>query len=196
MSSSGPLRALVVEGIDVARRVLEQVLQASFTRPVVIDLLKSPREVPDDTRAWDLMLVDIDHDTESACDVLHRADAGTWRVATTLYDDEDRLLPALRSGVHGYLLKQDRLERQIEILQRTVLGMPEITPAMARCLLQEARAQAQDDHDMRLALTALGRGASVRETAREIGRTAAQVEALVVDVYRSIGKSSPKGLQL
>ena len=196
MTTPDPLRALVVEGIDVARRVLEQVLQSSFTRPVVIDLLKGPEQVPEDTKGWDLLLVDIDHDTEAACAVLRRADARAWRLATTLYDDEDRLLPALRSGVHGYLLKQDRLERQIEILQRTVMGMPEITPAMARCLLQEARSQGQDDHDMRRALSALGRGASVRETAREIGRTAAQVEALLVHVYRSIGRPSPNGLQL
>lgn len=185
------LRVLVVEGSLVARDVLEQVLKTSFKRPLAMTALSSPSEVPPTIQGWDLVLVDIDQAPEAACEVLQRADRRAWRLATTLYDDEDRLLPALKSGVHGYLLKQDRVERQIEVLQRTVMGMPEITPAMARCLLQESRAQAVEASDMRSALAALGRGASIREAAREMGRSVAEIEAIVVSAYRTMGRARP-----
>lgn len=191
LTGAAPLRVLIVEGSVVATEVLEQVLQASFTRPVAIDAMTSPADVPAQTEPWNLVLVDIDQYPEAACAVLRRTHPRAWRLATTLYDDEDRLLMALRSGVHGYLLKQDRVERQIEVLQRTVMGMPEITPAMARCLLQEARAAGDGTPEMNLALASLGRGASVRETARELGRTIPEIEALVAQVYRSVGQASP-----
>lgn len=180
------LRVLMVESTGIAREILETVLHGSFRRPVEIEKWGSIYEVQGNLTRWDLALVDIDQDTVQACGLLSRTGSNTWRVATTLYDEEDRLMMALRSGVHGCLLKQDKVERQIEILQRAVMGMPEVSPAMARCLLMESAARGEDYPHRTQALAALARGASLREAARELRRPVRDVEEIVAEAYRAI----------
>ena len=182
------VRALLVEGSLVASDLLHHVLQSSFTRPVRIETISTPASAADRLEGWDLVLVDIDLDPEGSLALLSRIERKTWRLATTLYEDEDRLLPALRCGIHGYLLKQDRPERQIESLQRAVTGRPEITPAMARAMLQHLRQEGSGSEMMVRVLNALGRGASIRETARELDVPAPTVEAMAAEAYRTIGR--------
>lgn len=184
-----PVRTLLVEGSFVASDLLHHVLHSSFTRPVMIETIQTPAAAADRIEGWDLVLVDIDLDPEGSLALLGRVEPRAWRVATTLYEDEDRLLPALRCGIHGYLLKQDRPERQIECLQRAVTGRPEITPAMARAMLQHLRTLATTPEMMIRVLTSLGRGASIRETARELDAAAPSIEAVAAEAYRSIGQT-------
>lgn len=180
----GPCRVLVVDDSPVARAVLDQALRASFRVPVELTATSDLSGVKPRDDRWHLMLVDIDHDTDGTCDHWARLAVACWRVATTLYDDEERLMTALGCGAHGYLLKQDPIERQIEMLQRIVQGSPDVTPAMARGLVGMVPSTHPDADLTRDALGAIGRGASLREVARELGRPVSEVEALVTDAYR------------
>lgn len=180
----GPCRVLVVDASPVARAVLNKVLLASFRVPVETTEMGDLSTVTPKDDRWHLMLVDIDHDTDVTCDQWARLAVPSWRVATTLYDDEERLMTALGSGAHGYLLKQDPIERQVEMLQRIVQGSPDVTPAMARGLAGMVEHSHPDADLTRDALGAIGRGANLREVARELGRPISEIEALIIDAYR------------
>ena len=191
-------RALLVEGSFVARDMLMRVLNGSLNSPVEVLAVPTPREAPPQPGPLSLALVDIDLDPDGACELLSSMPPAVWRLATTLYDDEDRLLPALDAGIHGYLLKQDRYEQQVESLQRIVQGRPGLTPAMARSLLDHLRGHEEFSEALAAALTSISRGLSLREAARAQDATVPELEALVASVYRmrhgstsSTGPASP-----
>lgn len=182
------LRVLLVEGTRVAQALLERALRACFVQTLELRVCRTPQEALAGSLDVELALVDLDLEADPALRLLGRLPRETWRIATTLYGDEDRLLPALRCGVHGYLLKQDSQERIVESLQRTVSGRPDLTPALARGLTEHLPPQAPDAAIQHRLLSILGRGASVREAAQELETTTHEVEVLVASIYRSIAQ--------
>jgi DNA-binding NarL/FixJ family response regulator len=182
-----PPRALLVEGSAVARNILERVLKTAVLSDLHVLAVAVPQDVPDQLDDVGVALVDIDLDDEAALSLIRRLPRRCWRLATTLYDEEERLLPALGTGVHGYLLKQDRYERQVEVLQSVLRGRPELSPAMARAALESLRQKASRaqplDAGLEQALGHLGRGRSVKETARAMKITGDEVAGLVAHVY-------------
>ena len=128
------------------------------------------------------------------------ADATTWRhaqrpgvhgrdwlwVATALFADDERLLPAIRAGAAGFLLKEQRLEVQVETLQAIARGRPPISPGLARTagsLLFQV--PSQDDRRARLQPVAnlLGRGFVAREAAQQLGLSRQAFEDRVRSLY-------------
>ncbi len=187
----GPLRALLVEGSAVACGILERVLNSALVQAVDVTVVTTPDEAPPDLEGLDLALVDIDRDDAPALGLLARLPRRCWRLATTLYDEEDRLLPALETGVHGYLLKQDRYERLVEGLQRVLRGRPEMSPALARSVLESLRQSGQLEPRTEQTLASLGRGRSVRETARALKISAEEVESAQARVFRLVQQARP-----
>lgn len=183
------LRALLVEGSGVARTMLTRVLHSALVQPVEVVAVATPQEAPHALGDLGMALVDIDLDDAGGRSLLERLPPTCWRLATTLYDEEERLMPALETGVHGYLLKQDRYERQVESLQRAVRGRPELSPAMARSVLERLRRSGQLDHRTEQTLASLGRGRSVRETARALQLSAEEVELAQARVFRLVRQS-------
>lgn len=183
-------RALLVEGSTVARALLIGVVEQCFTQPVEISSVRTPQEALLQHWSVDLALVDLDLEPLPALRVLGRLPPSAWRIATTLYDDEDRLLPALRGGIHGYLLKQDPRVRLVESLQRTVTGRPHLTPALARSLLHHVPPGLEDAQRLSRFLGVLGRGASLHEAAVELECRASDIDALIASIYGLMGRSA------
>lgn len=175
--------ALLVEGSGVASDLLKRVVQSALRESVDMSIVATPQEAPADLARFQLALIDIDLDDQAALALLHRLPPSCWRVATTLYDEEDRLLPALQIGVQGYLLKQDRYERQVEGLQRILRGCPEISPSMARCLLENLRHTGRMPTMVEQSLEGLGKGSSLKETARALGLPVEDVQANVARAF-------------
>jgi DNA-binding NarL/FixJ family response regulator len=176
----------VVEGSGVAAKVLERVVLTALTVPLEVQVFSAPQRAPADLTAFGLALVDIDLDDRAAQHLLERLPRHCWRVATTLYDEEERLLPALQAGVHGYLLKQDRYERQVERLQRILRQSPEISPALARSLLEHLRLQRLHrllQPMVEQTLDGLGKGSSPKEVASRLNVRMEEVDAAVVQVF-------------
>jgi len=66
------------------------------------------------------------------------ADAkGTKVVILTGDDDDDKLFEAIKSGAHGYVLKNLKADEFFSLLERVAGGEPGLTPALARKLLNE-----------------------------------------------------------
>lgn len=177
------IRVLLVEGSGVARGLLESAVRAAVSDRVALTAVTKPRDAPEDLTDLAIALVDIDLDDSGSLNLFAKLPAKCWRLATTLYDEEDRVIPALEAGIHGYLLKQDPLERLVESLQRTLRGRPEISAGIARSALEVLRQDGSIESRLEQTLDSLGHGRSVRETARALRITADEVEQMQALVF-------------
>lgn len=182
-SLTPPAPTLLVEGSAVALQMLERVLRTAVHVPLELIVSYSAQDVSVELAPVRLALIDIDTDDAAATALIKRLPTTCWRVATTLYDEEERLLPALQLGIHGYLLKQDRYERQVEGLQRILRGMPELSPALARSVLAGLQQTGAMDPQVEQVLDALGRGRSIREAARTLKLSLRDVQGVVARAY-------------
>jgi DNA-binding NarL/FixJ family response regulator len=58
-------------------------------------------------------------------------------IVLTASDDDSKLFEAIKSGAKGYLLKDLKADRFLELLRGVEKGEPALSPALARKLLQE-----------------------------------------------------------
>jgi DNA-binding NarL/FixJ family response regulator len=63
----------------------------------------------------------------------------TTIVVLTVRDDDEKLFEALKSGAQGYLLKDIRSHKMVEMLQSAMNGEAAITPSLAGRVLAEFR---------------------------------------------------------
>ena len=68
----------------------------------------------------------------------------TLIIVTTIFDDEEHLFDALRSGANGYLLKGHSASELQGYLQEAVSGRPALSPRIAQSMLSFFR-NAQSD---------------------------------------------------
>ena len=105
----------------------------------------------------------------------------------TIFDDEDRVLQAVRAGASGYLLKGAPTERIVEALHDVCSGGSVIQPRLARGLLR--RLQPASDPAARLTpreteiLTLIATGMSNRAAAEHLGVSRATVRTHLEHIY-------------
>ena len=189
------VHGLMVEANGIARKVLEQVLAQGLMQRVDVRWIRSPRDFRRETTPTlpAIALVDLDHAPDEACALLASLPASCLKIATSLYEDEERLLPALKCDLHGYLLKQDRLEQQIEHLQKIVRGAPVMSPILARALLDLPPCELKwlETRDTAM-LEQVARGLGPREIARHHGLNLAEQDAAISRVYQAMGRQPCK----
>jgi len=177
------VRALLVESSAATRLMMQRVLNAALLEPIEVQLAVTARGAPEDLSGFRLALVDIDLVNHEALKLLCRLPCACWRVATTLNDDDDRLVQALRVGVHGVLLRQDRYERQVEGLQRILRGCPEVSPSLARRLLDVHKDQDELGPELERVLICRGKGSSLKEAALALNLSISEVQDLLTRVF-------------
>lgn len=196
------VKALILESNPVARECLRRVVAESFSGGSDIDEATNPTEAVQrlqaaQPRPYDLLLLDLEHPEGRWSDVLACvAGQPAVKVVCTLHADDDQLFAALRAGADGYLLKQDRFEVMAEQLQRIAQGMPPLTPGIARRAAarlhpdQAPSGCALSARETQL-LSAVGRGFTTKEIARQMGVDAAVLQALVQAVYGKLAADPP-----
>ena len=99
----------------------------------------------------DLVLMDLsmpELDGLGAARILAAEDPPVRVVMLTASDENADLFEAIKSGAQGYLLKDLEADDFFALLERANQGEPELTPSLARRLLQEfAKPQAQQPAD-------------------------------------------------
>ncbi len=200
---------LILEDNPVARSFLCRVVRESFSNTSDLceasDLGTARRYLarpepgtPEHAspREFRLILIDLELPEGDALGFLSElAGHAALKVVTTLNSDDEHLFPALERGAHGYLLKEDRFEVQVEELQRIVRGHSPLSPAIARRLLTyfrgdtcpRERALSTPENEV---LTYLSKGFSVKEIANLMGITWPAVSEHVKSVYRKLAPSS------
>ena len=110
-----------------------------------------------------------------------------------MYSDDERLFDLIRLGAAGYLLKEDRLEVQVEQLQRIAHGEPPLSPAIARCALAVLGSSSNtagnivglepEESDV---LNRLSRGYTMREVAGSLSLRPGSISAHIAAIYRKV----------
>lgn len=93
----------------------------------------------------DVVLLDLGLPRMSGMDVTRALKATLPAIEVlifTIFDEEDKVLEAIRAGASGYLLKGATGEKIVQALQEVCAGGTVIQPSLARRLLQHFRAPA------------------------------------------------------
>lgn len=152
---------------------------------------------------FDLAVIDINLPdgigTELVAE-LRQAGSETYVVMATIFDDDRHLLPALRAGAQGYLLKDQPRERLLSQLRGISSGQPPLSPSVARRILrhvqQQASPPAETIPEISLtereteALTLLARGFNRHDIATAMGITANTVAGYTKSIYAKLEVSS------
>lgn len=111
----------------------------------------------------------------------------------TVFDDEERVLAAIRAGAAGYLLKGAALGRVVEAIQDVHAGGTVIQPSLARLLLRHFQPQAPAlpptatlTPREREILQIVGKGLSNREAAEVLGCSRATVRTHLEHIYEKL----------
>ncbi|MCA9664432.1 MAG: response regulator transcription factor [Myxococcales bacterium] len=112
----------------------------------------------------------------------------------TIFDDEERVLQAVRAGASGYLLKGAPVEKIVEALHDVSGGGSVIQPRLARALLrrlQPARAEAAKltPRETEI-LTLIAKGLSNRTAAETLGVSRATIRTHLEHIYAKLDVSN------
>jgi DNA-binding NarL/FixJ family response regulator len=139
---------LIVEDHSDAAQTLNEVAAKAFDSPSIdtahtfaegLELLR--------TNTYSMALLDLGLPDGNGLDLIQYAAKNrrsTLIIVTTIFDDEEHLFDALRSGANGYLLKGHSASELQGYLQEAVSGRPALSPRIAQSMLSFFR-NAQSD---------------------------------------------------
>ena len=127
---------LIVEDHSDAAQTLNEVAAKAFDSPSIdtantfaegLELLR--------TNTYSMALLDLGLPDGNGLDLIQYAAKNrrsTLIIVTTIFDDEEHLFDALRSGANGYLLKGHSVSELQGYLQEAVSGRPALSPRIAQ----------------------------------------------------------------
>ncbi len=202
--------ALIVEDVASAERWLQGVLQLAFVgiRTTHCPSCAHARDFIH-ANCTSLALLDINLPDGSGIDLIsgiRQRCPDAYIVITTIFDDEEHILKALKAGAHGYLLKDLPDAIFIQKLRGILSGDPPISPSISRRILQYFSAanhngQAPPAETYKHAsitlspreqevLTLVAKGLSRNEVADLLGLSGNTVARYIRDVYQKLDISS------
>lgn len=145
-----------------------------------------------------LAIIDLGLPDGSGIDLiteLNHRDPTILCIVATIYSDDEHLLPALRAGAQGYLLKEQPWQQLATLLSGIVEGRPPLSPAIARKLLGYFRplppsvgeALTQRESEV---LALIAKGITQAEAAKMLGISTHTVCGYVKELYRKLNVSS------
>ncbi len=196
--------ALVLEDLPDTRHWLAEVVRASFPQ-TQIGTAASIAEARQQLGQGfpDLALIDLGLPDGKGIDIIRQlnlANADTWCVVTTIFDDDQHLFASMQAGAHGYLLKDQAQDLLVSMLQGIVRGQPPLSPSIARRLLNHFREPAETpapetEHTHLSAretevLRLIAKGYTTARTAELLGITSNTAAGYLKEIYRKLNISS------
>jgi len=148
----------------------------------------------------DIALVDLElpdgkgHDFIAALSQQHPA---CLSIVVTIYADEAHLMPSLKAGARGYILKDQSRQRIADMLKQAVAGELPLSPAAAKIVLDQiANVEIPKDQPTPLTkresdvLKLVATGASTPFVAEQLSISKYTVEDHLKQIYRKLGISS------
>lgn len=202
---------LIVEDIKDTSSWLEGIVETVFT-DVQITICVNCTETRSfiQQQAVSLALVDINLPDGNGLDLIteiRQLSPHAYIITTTIFDDDEHILTALRNGANGYLLKDLSETAFIQKLRGILTGDPPLSPSIARRILHcFAQSNIQNSHNKeesayrsdcstlsqreREVLTLVAKGLSRKEIAELLTISSNTVARYVRDVYQKLNISS------
>ncbi len=117
-------------------------------------------------------------------------------VVVTIYAEEKHLLPSLKAGAKGYILKDQSKSRIAELLNQAAIGELPLSPTIASILLNQFVASEHGEPESPLTnresqvLALIAKGSSTPEVAEMLNISRYTAEDHLKQVYRKLNISS------
>jgi len=138
-----PIRILIVDDHDIVRRGLRALLDEFDDLEVVAEASNGVQAVQlaeseePDVILMDLIMPEMDG-VEATRQIAEKETKARILVITT-YGGDEHVIPAIKSGAHGYMLKDSGSEQVVDAIRQVHRGEPALHPDIARALIQEIR---------------------------------------------------------
>ena len=140
---AAPIRVFVVEDQTKILKNQLKLLEGSRELEIVGTALSGESALDEVTRLKpDVLLLDLGLPRMSGIDVTRHVKATTPGVEIlifTIFDEEEKVLEAVKAGASGYLLKGTPADKIIEAIKEVAAGGTVIQPNLARRLLRHFR---------------------------------------------------------
>jgi NarL family two-component system response regulator LiaR len=193
-----PIRVLIVDDHAVVREGLRTFLDLQDGIEVVGEAGDGEQAVDEAERLEpDVVLIDLVMprlDGVQAMRALRERVPGARAIVLTSFLEDERLLPAMRAGAAGYLLKSVQPQELARAVQAAVAGEALIDPAVAARMV-EALADGTGERAEQLTarerevLALVGRGYANKRIAAELGIAEKTVKTHVSNVLAKLGVS-------
>jgi len=199
VSAPAPIRLLIVEDqpgiLAKQKRLLEtyeelEVVGTARDGTLALELIETLKP--------DVVLLDLglpDMDGIQVTRKVRGAHPSVEVLIYTIFDEEERVLQAVRAGASGYLLKGTPADRVVEAVQEVHQGGSVIQPRLARRLLRHFQT-VQDPDAPRLTpreteiLQVIAKGLSNRDAGDTLGVSRATVRTHLEHIYAKLEVSN------
>jgi len=185
------IRIVVADDHPVVRDGIRGMLERD-SRMTVVGEAGDGREAVALVRATnpDLVLMDLrmpGGEGVSAIRELRAADLTRPRILVlTTYDTDRDIHAAIDAGADGYLLKATPRTELVDAVLRAAAGQSVLAPSAARSLVERNRTATLTERELQV-LSAIARGGTNQEVARELLVSEATVKTHLLHVYPKLG---------
>ncbi|HZQ37831.1 MAG TPA: response regulator transcription factor [Dehalococcoidia bacterium] len=199
MADEGAIRVVIVDDHAVVREGLRTYLDLSDEIEVVGEA-RNGREAIDRARQLkpDVMLMDLlmpEMDGIAATRGVKEVSPETNVIVLTSFTDDEHIMPALRAGATGYLLKDVSANDLVRAIEGANKGQAQLHPDVARKLMEQVSQPAARQEPPGAALTPrelevlrlIASGMSNKEIARELVLNERTVKGHVSNILSKLG---------
>lgn len=137
----GPIRVLIADDHPVVRSGLRALIETETGMEVVGDAadgkeaIEKAGQLLPDVVLLDLMMPGVSG--LEAIEGIQKYDSDIHILVLTSFDQDDLLFPAIKTGAHGYLLKDSSPEDLLRAIRQVSRGESSLHPTIARKLIRE-----------------------------------------------------------
>jgi len=199
MADEGPIRVVIVDDHAVVREGLRTYLDLSDEIEVIGEA-RNGREAVERARALkpDVMLMDLlmpEMDGIAATRGVKEVSPATNVIVLTSFTDDEHIMPALRAGATGYLLKDVSAADLVRAIEGANKGQAQLHPEVARRLMEQVSTPPRAEEPPGAALTPrelevlrlIASGMSNKEIARELVLNERTVKGHVSNILSKLG---------
>ncbi|MFZ5468375.1 MAG: response regulator [Myxococcota bacterium] len=193
---TAPIRVFVVEDQTTILKNQLKLLEGSLEVQIVGTALSGESAIDEVPKlAPEVLLLDLGLPRMSGIEVTRHLKAVCPEVEIlifTIFEEEDKVLEAVKAGASGYLLKGTPADRLIEAIKEVKAGGTVIQPNLARSLLRHFRVDEPEPPPKPLSerekeiLQLIAKGVSNSEAARMLNLSKATIRTHLEHIYRKL----------